>query len=258
MRHVYLSPHLDDAVLSCGGAIHRHTASGEPVLAITIFAGEFKGDALSPFALLQHQHWGNSPRPMTLRRAEDVAALALLDASGRHLDYLDAVYRAGPDGEWLYAQEDTLWRGVHPGDPMAQNGSSALAGELAGLIPPQHQTMLYAPLGVGNHIDHQIVHAAARKLLKMGYQVAFYEDCPYAEKPGALESALVTGNWRMEAIPLSEEDLAVKVSALGYYRSQMSVLFGGVEAMPNRVWAFAVSRSPQRCLEERIWWLAEE
>ena len=40
LKHVYLSPHLDDAVLSCGGAIHRAGAAGEAVLVITVFAAE--------------------------------------------------------------------------------------------------------------------------------------------------------------------------------------------------------------------------
>lgn len=257
MKHVYLAPHLDDAVLSCGGNIHRLTASGEQVLVITVFAGEFKGSALSPFALEQHDYWGNPPRPMALRRAEDTAALTLLSAEACYLDYLDAVYRTGPDGEWLYTQEEMLWGKVHPADPMARNGTRAMADRLAGLLPPQHQAIVYAPLGVGNHVDHQITHLAAEGLLELGYQVAFYEDYPYAERPGAIESALAsTGaeSWRLEAIPLREADLAAKVSALGYYRTQMLILFGGVEAMPNRVWAFAASRSPKVCLVERLWW----
>jgi hypothetical protein len=117
---------------------------------------------------------------------------------------------------------------------------------------------VHAPLGIGHHVDHQLVHAAGRRLLEMGYPVAFYEDYPYAERPGASEaSASPTGaeRWRVEAIPLGTEDVTAKVSALHYYRSQMFILFGGAETMPSRVWAFATSRSPQVCLAERIWWL---
>ncbi|RMD73788.1 MAG: PIG-L family deacetylase, partial [Chloroflexi bacterium] len=35
-RHIVLSPHLDDAALSCGGFIARATALGEPVLVVNI------------------------------------------------------------------------------------------------------------------------------------------------------------------------------------------------------------------------------
>ena len=260
MRHFYLSPHLDDAVLSCGGTIHQRAADGAQVEVVTLFAGEFTGRELSPFALLQHKYWGHPARPMLLRRAEDSAALALLGAEAQHLNYLDAVYRAGPDGVWLYSEEESLWGGVHPDDPMAQNGAQALAEELANLLPPRDRLLVHAPLAVGRHVDHQIVHAAARHLLAQGYQVTFYEDYPYAERPGATESAVAAaeaGAWRVEAVPLNPRDVAAKVSALGYYRTQMAVLFGGAEAMPNRIWSFAASRAQHVALAERLWWPAE-
>jgi len=260
VKHVYLSPHLDDAVLSCGGAIHRHATAGETVQVITVFAGDFSEDDISPFAALQHSYWGDPPRPMPLRRAEDAAALTSLAAQVQHLDYLDAVYRAGPGGAWLYTKEQALWQGVHSADPMVRGGMEDMVARLAGFIPSRDQALVYAPLGVGRHVDHEITHRAARRLLEMGYQVAFYEDYPYAERSGALESALVAAGadgWRSEAIPLDAADLSAKVSALSYYRSQLTVLFGRAEAMPGRVWSFATTRSAPLCLAERIWWPAE-
>jgi LmbE family N-acetylglucosaminyl deacetylase len=257
MKHIYLSPHLDDAVLSCGGAIHRHTASGDAVLVITVFTGEFEGEVLSPFARQVHGEWGNPARPMALRRAEDMAALALLAAEVQHLGDLDAIYRADPDRRWLYAEVGTLLGGVQAADPMVVDGPKDLVDRLAGLVSPENQVVVYAPLAVGHHVDHQIVHAAARRLLEMDYRVAFYEDYPYAEKEGALESALIVAggnNWRVAAISLDPAHLSAKVSALGYYRSQLAVLFGTSEAMPNRVWAFAATRSADGGLVERIWW----
>lgn len=260
MRHVYISPHLDDAVLSCGGAIHQQTAGGDRVQVLTLFAGEFVGDGLSSFAQLQHQQWGHPTRPMFLRRAEDTTALALLDAKALHLEYRDAVYRAGPDGEWLYPDLQSLWEDVHPADPLGQNASGGVSDRLAALLPPKDEAILYAPLGVGRHVDHQIVHTAARRLLALGYRMAFYEDYPYAESPGATDAALLAvgaEGWRVEAIPLSPENLVAKVSAIDYYRTQLSSLFDEAQAMPNRVWAFAASRSPRLPLAERLWWPPE-
>jgi LmbE family N-acetylglucosaminyl deacetylase len=257
MKHIYLSPHLDDAVLSCGGALHRHAVAGDPVLVITTFSGEYAGEELSPFAQEQHDHWGNWPQIMTLRRAEDGAALTLLGAQGRYLDCLDAVYRVDPDGEWMYVDLETLFGELHSGDPMMRNGVGWLVDQFTALLPPEQHCVIYAPLGVGQHVDHQIIHRAARQLLKAGYRVAFYDDYPYAEQPGATESAVVVAgseSWPAQDISLDPADLSAKVSALAYYRSQMSVLFGGMDSMPNRVWSFAASRSPGRGLAERIWW----
>ena len=258
MIHVYLSPHLDDVVLSCGGTVHRQARSGGTVLVITIFAGEYEGAVLSPFALEQHAYWSNPPRPMALRRAEDAAALALLEAEVLHLDYLDAVYRASPGDQWLYVDLETLFGDVQPDDPVGGEETRDLAERLAALIPPPDQTVIYAPLGIGHHVDHQIVHRAARHLFAAGYPVAFFEDFPYSERAGALESALDEagdGQLRLDVVQLDAGDLSARVLALGYYRSQMALLFGGTEAMASRVWAFAATRSPQAGLAERFWWL---
>ncbi len=256
MNHLYLSPHLDDAVMSCGGIMHQQSTREDQVQVITIFAGEYQGGDPSPFALVQHAYWGDPPHPMPLRRAEDTAALALLGADARHLNYLDAVYRAGPDGKWLYDDEGALWKKVSPADPLAGDGGGALAERLESLLPAQDQFLLYAPLGVGHHVDHQIVHAAARELMARGCRLAFYEDYPYAQTQGATAQAVAVASaeeWQVDVVALTPGDLTAKVSALSYYRSQMYVLFGGIEKMPNRVWAFAASRSPGTALAERLW-----
>ena len=254
MRHIYLSPHLDDGVLSCGGAIHRHVAAGEEVLVITLFAGDPPDrDCLSPFAQGQPAHQTGAPRPAVLRRAEDLAALALLGAEVRHLAFQDAIYRRLPDGAWPYADLAGLLGQVHPADPATPE---ALAAEVEACLPGDEPVILYAPLAVGCHVDHQLAHRAAWLLLERGYDVAFYEDYPYAEKPGALDAALAAaggGGGAVEVISLTSADLRAKVAALAYYHSQMAVLFGEAVAMPGRIWSFAVDCSPDKGLAERIW-----
>jgi LmbE family N-acetylglucosaminyl deacetylase len=257
MKYVYLAPHLDDAVLSCGGSIRRQVAGGDEVVSITVMAGSHEGDRLSPLGLQQHGYWGNPPQPMALRRAEDGAALALLGAEARHLHYLDAVYRRDALGRWLYSDVDELFGVVDPGDPLGPGGMEQLAEGLEQAIGKKEGVVVYAPLAVGHHVDHQIVHEAARRLSSSGYKVAYYEDYPYAEAPGPLESALVIAraeDWRCESIALDGEDLSAKVSALAYYRTQLGVLFGCSELMASRVWAFAASRSAEGGLVERVWW----
>ncbi len=50
VQHIYLSPHYDDAALSCGGAIVRHDLASEAALVATIFGGKPDYARLSPFA----------------------------------------------------------------------------------------------------------------------------------------------------------------------------------------------------------------
>src|SRR5690348_1863487 len=48
-RRVYLSPHLDDAVLSCGGTIAAQAAAGEEIVVLTLFNAA-SGDARGRWA----------------------------------------------------------------------------------------------------------------------------------------------------------------------------------------------------------------
>src|SRR5690242_15250592 len=75
--HIYLSPHLDDAVLSCGGAIARHTSAGARVLVVTLCTAAPPPDGpLSRFAQNHHLMWGLVPeRAMAEREREDDLAL---------------------------------------------------------------------------------------------------------------------------------------------------------------------------------------
>jgi LmbE family N-acetylglucosaminyl deacetylase len=253
MKHIYLSPHLDDAALSCGGAIHHHATSGDRVQVITVFAGEAKmaGRQPSAFAQQQHEYWGNPPGPMALRRGEDVAAMTLLGAEYRHLGELDAVYRAA-GGEWLYPDLDSIFGALHPADQTAADNARELGAQLEAHVPRHDDQVVYAPLGIGGHVDHQITHMAACRLGELGHRVAFYEDYPYAES--ADPAHVHDDAWRRETIALDVADLKAKIAALYYYRTQLQVLFGGHDAMPSRVWAFAATRSPQHKLAERVWW----
>src|SRR3972149_1310758 len=99
---VYLSPHLDDAVFSCGGLIARQSSGGDDVQVVTIFAGDPPVGELPPFAYELHRRWGGEGSPMGLRRAEDHVACGRLGASVVHLPIPDAIYRRSAQGEALY------------------------------------------------------------------------------------------------------------------------------------------------------------
>ena len=57
--HLYLSPHFDDAALSCGGQIATWTAAGQSVLVVTITGGDpldaLSADAAAALTELQGQ-----------------------------------------------------------------------------------------------------------------------------------------------------------------------------------------------------------
>jgi LmbE family N-acetylglucosaminyl deacetylase len=250
---VYLSPHLDDAVLSCGGLIHRQATQGTRVLVATIFAGHPPPNRLSTFASAIQTKWGIDGEPSRIRRREDRAALNILGADLLHFDYLDAIYRSDGDS-FLYLSDEELFGLPHPLD-------TELCGDIESSLSkalPLHQFTLYAPLGVGNHVDHQLARRARLSLSDIPARVVLYEDYPYAEKPGALTYALESasgGDWNPETAPLDEENLKAKIKAVAAYRSQVDSLFGGEERMRRRVCDYARAISPTQGLAERYWTL---
>src|SRR5947209_3471528 len=89
-RYVFLSPHFDDAVYSCGGTLSKYVRSEKHPLVITVFAGippskiELSSYAL---ALYKRKYYVQDPEVMTRRRRkEDMHALDYLRVDYLHLD----------------------------------------------------------------------------------------------------------------------------------------------------------------------------
>ena len=226
MTHLYLSPHFDDVALSCGGIIAQQRAAGERVVIATICAAAPNYAELSDFAAEQHQRWlarSQGQDPIALRRREDQAAAAQLRAELRFLNQLDAVYRRGSDGVWLYDSEEAIFGPPHPADRDAW-----LRAELEQLAQKMRPTVIYAPLAAGGHVDHRRVRAIAEDWVAQGRPVLFYEDYPYIEKLRSLWEALnapVAGTWERLPQFLTKEQADVKIRAVRCYESQLDVLF---------------------------------
>jgi LmbE family N-acetylglucosaminyl deacetylase len=266
MLTVVLAPHADDAVLSCGGRLWGLQAAGEPARVITIFAGIPAGDELPEFAGRLHARWGDPPQLGLLRRAEDRAALARLGvADVLQLDELDCIYRLGPSGDPLYTSDAAIFDRVHPEDATLPD---RLAAALVAALPARDDCRVLAPLGAGQHVDHQLAYRLSLHLADGGYAVTYYEELPYAALTGAevsrdhplgAESLLAAAlaarpGWRSTTLALGEAALAAKVDAMAYYRSQLPVLFGDDLAMSRALRGYAASVAPPgAAYGERLW-----
>jgi LmbE family N-acetylglucosaminyl deacetylase len=153
MTTVILSPHLDDAVLSCW---HVLTQPGE-VGVITVFAGV-------PTALTTPAWWdrytgaSDSGERVRERVEEDRSALALAGRTAVNLGFLDEQYRG---------YEQTL---------------APLTEQIELLLP--RGARIYAPAAFANHADHALVRAAALELRDAGFSVSLYADLPHATLHG--------------------------------------------------------------------------
>jgi len=252
IRPVYLSPHLDDVALACGGLVHQQAQASLMPLVITCFAGIPDYGALSPFAIEQHRHWGQLEAPVERRRCENSAAMSLLGAEYEHWDELDCIYRRDRDsGEFFYPSEESLFGDIRVEEADLCN---RLTTQLSGEFSPDG-TLLYAPLSVGHHVDHQITLKAALRLRSTGFTVSFYEDYPYAEDAQSLDQTLQPWVARPVATvrTLDEKDMEAKIAAIRVYRSQLDTLFGGDAAVASRVRSYALAVGSGSAWGERYW-----
>lgn len=241
--HLYLAPHLDDAVLSCGGQITQLVRAGQVVRVVTVFAGDApaaKHATASPFVQELYTRWGLGLNPSAGRRAEDRAALGILGARVTHLPFPDCVYRMGRMGAPLYPTRAAIFGTVAQVElPLIDE----IVRALVRLRVPRDATVIL-PLTAGHHVDHQIVRAAGEQWRKMQgagrrIQTAYYEDYPYAEQPDEVTAALGQDPLESELVQLDAASLAVKVAAIACYRSQISSFFADKAEMAARVRAYA-------------------
>jgi LmbE family N-acetylglucosaminyl deacetylase len=326
VTHVIVSPHPDDAALSCGGLIASLRELGQTVTILTVYSGhaggngsmsEYQRAALGfgnkavwpnteafdrndieadypvvaggtgrplwqadPERIAVTQEWANTQarqfwqraawtrsanitnqetpdRPIAdgvggqgtlavvdfdaadataVRKAEDERYAWFMECSVIDLDLPDAVYRG-------YVEDDELLGVPHPDD---EPPTAILRREIMRLEPQ----MVYVPLGVGGHVDHQLCREAALSILADGRRwvmpgpslvdgLSFYEDFPYAwwhdfqgiaDLPGGgieLPSGLA-----LEARYADiGEQLERKAAGLRVYASQIQRLFEHDQAM---------------------------
>jgi LmbE family N-acetylglucosaminyl deacetylase len=244
----------------------RLSKMGARCLGLTVCAAPAPGgEALSHFAQSLHQVWesasGTTVRAINdVRREEERHALRLLGVEPIWLDVPDAIYRRGAPNQYFYDSEESLFGKV------ASEERRTLVPKIAEEIRRLAQesgasgrVRVFAPLGVGNHVDHQLVFWAARSLPPR-YGVLFYEDYPYAAKEGALQARLdilsqvLQASWQPRIVPISEQ-IGIKIAAIARYKSQLGVLFGSSEAMPGalRAYSQAVGASGGVAYAERFW-----
>ena len=196
-RLVAVSPHLDDAVLGCGGLLD---ALGAAVV-VTIFAGRPPADRPLP-------EWdrasGFDPGEDVIgaRRAEDAEALHHLGARPVWLDFLDAQY----------------------GDaPSAADVADALESALCEAEP----ATVCIPLGLF-HSDHALAHAAALavRVRHRRWRWLAYEEPMYRRVPDALHARLrALSAAGITAIPVDGVQATDgKRDALACYASQLRAL----------------------------------
>lgn len=227
MTILFLSPHYDDAVYSCGGTIYELAQKGEKVQILTIMAGvPTLPLPETPILKSLRERWDLGDDEVLKRRKEDETAAKIVGAKTRYLNIPDCIYRLH-EGQALYPTEEALWGAVHPNDP---------AHGVLETLDFGDASLIYAPLGVGRHVDHQLVRDWALKLQAEGREIRFYQDYPYMQKREAIDEALSHfGKMQVYAMPLSEAAMQAKIAAMAAYVSQISTFWENEVVLASEV-----------------------
>ena len=235
--HVFLSPHFDDVVLSCGATIHQLGRRGESVTVVTVMGQNPYPDHIpdTPIVRDLHTRWRSGSDPVSVRILEDETAIRHLGAAVAVMTlWPDCVYRVSADGQPVYPSEESLFGALHPNDPALHDLQTVSLPNL------ENMTTLYAPLGAGHHVDHQIVRDWALRLAKINSSVALklYEEYPYTIDNQAVRRALAFYETCEPPLVLTasltyadEADVVAKIQAIACYESQMSTFWDNLDTM---------------------------
>jgi LmbE family N-acetylglucosaminyl deacetylase len=250
MNHIIFSPHLDDAVLCCGGMMTKYIAAGDSVTMQTVFCGIVQ-PPYSPLATNFHNKWGNPKNMVRLRRAEDLAAGVKLGAEVVHGNRVEPIYRKGERGQWLYHEVGDIFGERHPADDRLVE---EIFEEIIGRDDITDSN-LYFPLGIGHHVDHIIMFEVGVMILERGYDVQFYEDFPYTIQKDNFEARRQElPGFEPVTILLSEDEMDAKIEAFLYYRSQVPMLFKDFDRVSEVFRRFGRSiTQDEESFGERLW-----
>ena len=236
MKWIYLSPHLDDVIYSCGGLIWEQTLAGEAVEIWTICAADPPDEPLSPFAETLHHYWGLGKNAVHVRREEDRKASQVVGAVPRYFSFLDCIYRKSDSGNYYYLSDQDLFGGLDPGEA---NLIITLTEELKDQLPTAARIVV--PLGIGNHVDHDLTRKAASRL---GIPLYYYADYPYAretEGKEILNFMARSAEWEEEIFLISEKGSQGWQEASGSYQSQNPIFWENEEALKEEILAYSSS-----------------
>ncbi|KRB15087.1 PIG-L family deacetylase [Achromobacter sp. Root170] len=191
-----ISPHLDDAILSCAGLLAARPGS----TVVTVYTAR----APTPNLLTDWDRrcgFANAAAAMECRLAEDREALRSVGATGKGLDFLDSQYTSTADEDAPLITERLFYL-------------------LMRLAP----ATVVMPLGLF-HSDHVRVSDAALMIRDALPGVAWfgYEDVPYRQQQGVVQARLSQLQERgVTATPAHlAVDAAGKARAIGVYASQL-------------------------------------
>lgn len=225
-RCYFISPHLDDAILSAGGLI-SHLAKKNNIKVMTVFTSA----SSPPYTFFAKRFmnlcgYKNAQLFFKEREREDKNIFNKLNIPYCHLSFVDAGWRKKtlktnrlafflPELGHLYPTRFQILSG----QPSNKDFKliNQISDRLQELITDERD-IVFCPAAIGNHIDHVIINRICRKTFK---KVIYWSDYPYCLQKKISPKFLSKNHLSS----IYWHDLGNKKSIINKYRTQKKYLF---------------------------------
>jgi len=221
----FISPHLDDAILSAGGLIFYLVHKKVEVILITVFT--------KPSSLPETSHakryirqcgFSDSFKFFQVRVKEDDEICNCLGIKKIHLDFIDAAWRKKTEANlnWftnlfpeivhLYPLRLCKYLGIV--NKQDKKMMKRIQRKIKSVITSS-DPIIFCPVGRGNHVDHIITKQVCLDIFK---RVFFWDDYPYCLKKNNIQINFPFVQWN--------KYLKEKRKLIKKYKTQQHILFG--------------------------------
>jgi LmbE family N-acetylglucosaminyl deacetylase len=169
---VVLSPHLDDAALSCGQHIWQWKQEGKKIMIITLFMKHTGYKYLPNYtkSYLKTSGFKTGDDFGAARILEDVGAMKSFGVQWEHWGLLDAGFRIYKNKKAKYPTKKSLL------SAKIKNEDKKLIETISNKLEKINSKLFLIPFDIGAHVDHLIVKKAGEKI--KGNKL-YYLESPY-------------------------------------------------------------------------------
>lgn len=225
-KSIYIvSPHFDDAALSCGSLILKLGPKAN-IIVVNIFTKAHKGPyTLSAKKFLKDSGgYRDATVLFNVRQQEDKQALLSTKVKIINLAFQDSLFRRKshvsvlgkilPEIDHIYpTYRWHILKSATGNDPAAEELRQKLA------MFSSKDAVILAPYGIGGHIDHRITRSVCEDLFT---NLILYSDFPYNARAGDYGEAPKDYKRVVQKVDLSKKERLLK-----NYKTQFQGLFGG-------------------------------
>lgn len=211
-NYIFISPHLDDAILSAGALIH-YLSSSKKIKIITVFTKASKKNTDATEQFVRSCHHTNNGRLFFDRRKEDKKICQYLKVGHLHLGFTDALWRDS------YRSMEEVFSSRINNTKKESDLEKLITRKLKKIVKNIEDAIIFAPLSIGNHIDHRMINKICRDNF---VNTIYWEDYPYNLKSNPSEELVKKNSLSYFEF---DQDLYVKDKLIRFYKSQIPSLF---------------------------------